>query len=177
MNHNYYLSLNGPRAKPALFEFDSQPWYMYPIATAVIAEQLERWAVKEARRNVEKLRPQPPEEGDEPNENEAIDWQIYEDDKRALQTAIQLGLYGAFSPRWEGIVNGTDAGFAEALYLSVRYQNPKWSRQHVRRILASKDDYEVIAKIYYELNNPKAPSPTPTPGPGAEKVSVVENAG
>ncbi len=158
MNSMHYLANQSPTAQPREFEFDDRTWRWYPLDTFAIAVQLERWVVKTVRANVEKLRP-------DDEDSDPVAWRIYHEDKQASQQRIERGLYGVFTVGWESILEGTDAGFAEAFYQCVRFKEPLWTREHTQRLLADDERKEIIYKEWLEFNHPKAHSKTSKPPP------------
>lgn len=165
MTPEYYLSQQGPNAHPVEVEAFGRVWLLWPLSTLGIARELERWVVRFVRRNVELLRPA--------DESDLVAAQLYQRDEAACQRAIRLGTYGAFAPDWNLVVNGTDAGFAEALYQCVRFKCPEWTREHVAALMADSAAYEWIHKFWMEFNYPKkveAPK-------GREPTSLSRSAG
>lgn len=152
MNDTHYLSQTGPTAVPADFEFDNRKWYLFPASTKAIAEQLERWVVQQVMRNSETRRPT---EGDAVND--PLLWRAYNEWSERTRRDIDRGLYGALSPGWWAMLEGSDRGFAELLYQCVRFKEPDWTRDHVDRIVRNEADYEVMWKLVMELNHPKEP--------------------
>jgi hypothetical protein len=165
MNQQHYLAASMPQPMPHAFEFDGREWNLFPLETVGIAQQLERWVVQFVRANVEKLRP------DDGNDD-PLAWRIYQEDRQAAQAAIQRGLYGALTPGWESILEGTEAGFAEALYQCVRFKEPDWTRELTRRFLADSKRKEEFYASWREFNHPKAPAPAKTTTPGSRQPNA-----
>jgi hypothetical protein len=163
-----YLAQAMPEASPTYVEVDDIRWPLWPVETAAIAAELERWVVQEVRLNVERLRPHP---GDP---DYGIKWAIYSEDLEKCQKALRRGEYEALSTDFNDIVHFTDRGFAEALYQCIAYKHteaeyigttplprdkvwepPPFTREMAKRILDDPVGHEEMKRVWWMLNFPK----------------------
>lgn len=170
MNSLHYLSAQGPAAKPRSFNFEEKDWLLFPVSTLAIAEELEVFVVQEVMRNAAKRRPHP-------DNKDPVLWQVYNEWAVYTRRDIDRGIYGALTTEWYAMIEGSDRGFAEALYLCVRFKNPNWTREHVARLLSNKEDENAIWDIWMGLNHPKAPSQEQRSPPADQAPSSTESAG
>lgn len=149
---SFYLHQVGPVASPAPFTFENEAWALFPFWTRSIAEMLERFVIGYSRRQIEKSKPAA-------DVVDSMAWAAYRADADWCRRSIILGVFGAFTDVWRGVVMGSDEGFAEYLYLGVRHSDPRWTRDHVRRLMENPDDYNVLYSIAEDLNYPKPQPP------------------
>lgn len=148
----FYLHQTGPAASPVPFTFEDANWALFPFWTYSIAAMLERFVIQYSRYQIEKTKP-------DSSSVDPVAWAAYRADADWCRRSTILGIFGAFTDIWRGVVMGSDEGFAEYLYLGVRHSDPRWTRDHVRRLMENPENYNDIHAIAEELNYPKPKPP------------------
>lgn len=158
VSSTHHLSQQGPDAQAYHFEYDNRWWHMLPVTTKGVAAELERWVVQQVARNSELRRPT--------NDcTDPLSWRIYNEWSERTRRDIDRGIYGAMTNGWWSVIEGSDDAFAEVLFICIRFRDPNWTRDHVKRIMANPEDHEVLWQAYLDLNHPKTPSPPSTGQP------------
>jgi hypothetical protein len=148
--NQYYVGSAGPQADPWQLDFEGREWDVYPLTTIGVMRQVQRWVVRFVLANVELGRP----DDDDPD---PLAWRAYNDAKDAAGRRVERGLYGPLTRDFNAVVNGTDAGFAEAIYQAIRHRNPEWTRDHVKRLLADPVKFNEVHARWMAENYGPAP--------------------